>query len=282
MTISAVAVGVSEGQDPNVLRFAFAEAARLGRALRVIHVVENPVRASAVVQDLGHDFDALMAAVPFERVTIVGDAAAVLLAEAATASLLVLGAGDPALSPAHRSEVAQHVALHATAPVVVVPADSAHDSDLQSVLVTVDDARPAGGQLAYAVEAAELRDSRLEVVFGAGTTSDYPERVQHLSRLEDLVDRWRTSHPSVSIHVAVEGGHPVESCLNAGSRASLIVVGRPAGKHPRLGSRSVASRILRGAQVPVAIVPLDYVAAGDLSDLYPGKTVEERFIGSIR
>jgi len=257
MLNSPVAVGVTDGQNPDVVRFALEEAMRLDRPLRVVHVVETSSREGLFVEHLGHDLQDLLEAVPIERVTLFGDAESVLLAESGTVCRLVLGADDLALSPAHWSEVAQRVALQATVPVVVVPASSP-PAATSHVLVAVDDAQSFEGQLAYAFEAAEQRGVALCVVFGAGTMSDYPGRLRHLDRVEEILDGWRTMHPTVQVDVSVDGGNPVDSCLQAGTHASLMVIGRPAGKHPRVGSRSVASRILRAATVPVAVVPLDY------------------------
>jgi nucleotide-binding universal stress UspA family protein len=253
-----VAVGVTDGQNLDVIGFALGEAARLGSPLRIIHVVEDPAERGAWPDGIDRLLKDVTGDVPVVRVTTSGDAATLLLAESRTAWCLALGADDPALTPAHWSEVAQQVALHATIPVVVVPMARAAGPHAGHVLVAVDEAHAADGQLAYGLEAARQRGTDLDVVFGAGVTSDYPGRQVHMSRLEDIVDRWRPLHPSTSIRVSVEGGHPVESCIAAAQHASLLVVGRPQGKHPRIGSRSVASRILRGSPVPVAVVPLDY------------------------
>ncbi len=258
MLDSPVAVGITDGQNPDVIRFALAEAVRLDCALRVIHVVENHSRENAFLEDLGHDLDDLVAVVPIERVTLFGDVARVLLAESGAACRLVVGTDSSSSTLARGAEIAQQIALHATVPVVVVPMAAAPQLNSANVLVGVDDAQPVDGQMAYAIEAAEQRGVGLEVVFAAGATSDYPGRQLHWNRLEDIADRWRVSHPSVPIHVSVEGGHAVESCLAAGTHASLMVLGRPLSKHPRVGSRSVATQIMRHSKIPVAVVPVNY------------------------
>lgn len=258
MLNAPVAVGITGGHHPDVVRFAAAEAARLGRPLRIIHVSQNPSGDGDVRGDLGRVLNDLPAHVPIEHLSVSGDPATVLLAESQTACRLILGVDHLTGDGAAWSEIAQQVALHAMIPVVIVPVSSPAGAQAPHVVVAVDDAHLTDGPLAYAVEAAEQRAEPLEVVFGAGTTSDYPGRQVHLSRLEDVVDGWRLLHPSVAIRVSVEGGHPVASCVAAGAHASLMVVGRPSGKHPRVGSRSVASKIVRDSKVPVAVVPPDY------------------------
>lgn len=254
-----VTVGHVDGQNPNVVQHAVDEAIQQGRSLRVLHVVEGSN------SDDSHEWPAespdiqrLGGAV--ERVVRRGDAATVLLDECELSSCLVIGTDDPSLTPARWSEVAQQVALHATIPVIVVP-EHQPAASTSNVLVAIDEAHDARGPLAYAIDIAERRGAGLDVVFGAGTLSDYPGRLAAELRLEDLIDPWRRAHPTVVIRVSVEGGHPADSCLAAATRASLLVVGRPAHKHPRVGSRSVASRIPRHATVPVAVVPLAYTPA---------------------
>lgn len=255
MPSSPVVVGISDAHHLDAVRHAVGEAQLLGRPLRIVHVTERPTRAGESPLDLGHDVEEHLAGLQIERVTLFGEAASVLLAEAEHACRMVIGTDDPMRISTGWSDVA----LHAVAPVVVVPRGTPPGSREAPVLVAVDGLHPADGQIGFALEAAELRGTGLSVVLAAGATSDYPGRQARLGRLEDELDRWRSLHPSVSITVAVEGGHLVESCLAAGTHASLMVMGRPAGRHPRIGSRSVASRVLRHSHVPVAVVPADYV-----------------------
>ena len=257
MTRSPVTVGIADRQHRHLLGFAVAEAVRLDRPLRIVHVAESASEVSELPVDDGADLLDVPASVQVERVTLAGDAATVLLAESESAFCMILGADDPALTPAHWSEVAQQVALHATVPVTVVPLTPVPEAPAEQVLLALDEAHATEGQIAYAIDAAERRGVDLGVVFGAGASSDYPERVAHTRRLEVLLDRWRALHPALSIRVTVEGGHPVASCLEASTHASLLVVGRPERKHPRVGSRSVASRIIRHATVPVVVVPYE-------------------------
>lgn len=253
-----VVVGLTDEQSPNVIRFALDEAYRRRTSLRIVHVVAHTRGADEIIhQPDGHALKQLEH-VPVERVTLFGEATEVLLAECDRASCLVLGADDPGRAPTRRSEVAQQVALHATIPVIVVPLTAIPRGPAPLVLLAVDHAHTAAGQIAYAIEAAEERGTSLDVVAGAGVTSDYPGRMADTLRLEDVIDPWRQAHPNLPIRVLVEGGHPVDSCLEAASHACLIVVGRPESKHPRIGSRSVAASILRRAEVPVAVVPHSY------------------------
>jgi nucleotide-binding universal stress UspA family protein len=267
MLSSPVTVGYISGQDPEVIRYALREAARQGRSLRVLQVIED-TDADADADDLGHlgDLTDQLRSVPVQHETRRGDAVTVLLDECENSSCLVVGSDEHAPMLTRRSEVAQHVALHASGPVIVVPgpAPSPAHTSATAILVAVDEAHASAGQLAYAVEIAEQRHAGLEVVFGAGAGSDYPGRMADALRLEDLLDPWRGRHPAVGIHLMVEGGHPVDSCLRASQQASLLVVGRPESRHPALGPRSFASRVLRRAAVPVAVVPVDYAPTGRL------------------
>lgn len=172
---------------------------------------------------------------------------------------MVLGADDgPWVARATGAEFAHEVALVATAPVVVVPRTDLAARAASAVVVAIDDAEDMEVQLGYAFETAHRRGESLEVIYAAGTMSDYPGRLSHLARIEDHVDRWRERYPSVSVRTRVEGGHPVGACLEAGLRASVLVIGQPIGPHPRLLTRSFASRILREASGPVVVVPLHH------------------------
>lgn len=251
MPSSPVAVGTTDGQNSTAIRFAIAEAVQLDRQLRIVHV--HAGRERTAEEDIGHDLDDLPSAVTIECVTAFGDPTEALLNESEKAVCLVLPAGG----------VARQVAMHARRPVIVVPTALAVPATGARIVVGVDVKGPIGGQIAYAIEAAELRGVALEVVFAAGALSDYPERQQLLIQLEDIIDRWRLAHPRVQIHVSVEGGHAAQSCLAAGKHASLIVVGSPQSKHPRIGSWSVASKIVDRSTVPVAVVPNDYAPRTD-------------------
>jgi nucleotide-binding universal stress UspA family protein len=225
----------------------------------MIRVQQDPV----AVELLPAYLEELVARTPsdvrVELVTVMGDVVASLVAESAGASLVVLGADElPWIARATGSEISQRVAMEAAAPVVIVPRTDLGARHTSAVVVAVDDDGDVDAQLAFAFEQALVREEPLEIVYAAGTMSDYPGRLAHLDGLESRVDRWRVRFPGVQAKTLVEGGHPVRACLDAALRASLLVVGQPARAHSRLASRSFASRVLREASSPVAVVPLDW------------------------
>lgn len=253
-----VVVGITDGQNPGVIEYACEEAIRLDRPLRIVHVVEDARAHEAVRERFSPELQDRLLLVPSEEVTLFGSAEEVLLREAESASCLVLGPADPDPTSPHWSEVARHVALHAAVPVIVLPTSAVQLHHLH-VLLALDMDHFADGQIAYAIEAAQLRGTGLNVVFAAGAGSDYPHRMAHVVKLEDILDPWRARHPDVSIRVLVEGGQVVNACVAAGSHATLMVLGQPRTKRLSLESWLVGSRILHRAVVPVAVVPFDYL-----------------------
>jgi hypothetical protein len=150
------------------------------------------------------------------------------------------------------------VASHATAPVIVVPRTTLTGRRSSGIVAALDFSGELDGQLAYAFESASRQHERLRVIYAAGVTSDYPTRMSRSYLLRDVIERWRPRYPHVQVDLAVEPGHPVQTCVIASSDAALLVVGQPVGEHPRLMSQAVVARLLRRSGAPVAVVPLGY------------------------
>ena len=212
-------IGLRVNQHPDVVKYALAEAGRRRSGLRAVHVTPDLATAAPLFEGLGAD-------------------------------------ELPWIARASGLEIAQAVAMISTAPVVVVPRTDLAARQTRAVVAVVDIAQEIDPQLHFAFDEAVRRGERLEVVYAAGMLCDYKERQAHLTHLEGRVSHLQRHHPAARARCVVEGGDRVRACLDWGLHASILVVGQPARSHLRSDTRSFASRILREASAPVAVVPL--------------------------
>ena len=250
-------IGLRVNQHPDVVKYALAEAGRRKSGLRAVHVTPDLATAAPLFEGLRDLARYLAADVPVTTVVLGGDVVEALAAEACRARVVVLGADElPWIARASGLEIAQAVAMISTAPVVVVPRTDLAARQTRAVVAVVDIAQEIDPQLHFAFDEAVRRGERLEVVYAAGMLCDYKERQAHLTHLEGRVSHLQRHHPAARARCVVEGGDRVRACLDWGLHASILVVGQPARSHLRSDTRSFASRILREASAPVAVVPL--------------------------
>jgi len=277
----AVVVGVDGSPDSDrAVDWAFADAGRRGRGLHFIYavslLVDDPgapeVRESLYAQ--GRELLAAAAdrrPAEFKRdITFglaVGPPAKSLLDAGADAALLVVGSrGHGGFAGMVVGSVSQHVARHATCPVVVVRDQADAESD--RVVVGVDDSDSASAALGFAFELAAathgsmqaIRAWRAAGVGGTGivvpVTHDKLDRARgEQTMLNAALEQWVRKYPSVPVTADAKAGHAARVLCEASEHAAYVVVGsrgRGAFAGMLLGSTSQA--VLHHARCTVVVV----------------------------
>jgi len=288
---AAVVVGV-DGSEPSVaaLDWAIAEAVDRQARLRVVHSYTWPMYRE--------EFDALphgpeegglrTAAVeilakavrrvretapelPVDAVLHTGPASRRLLAEAASADLLVVGSrGLGGFAGLLLGSVSGQVATHAPCPVVVVrsAADGGSWREGQ-VVVGIEDIDASAEIVEFAMdEAARLRTGLVVVhcLPPAVTATAMPGPVVLFDdtglleseelRFADAVARWADKRPELRVISQFARIPPAWMLVEASAGARLVVVGsRGRGGFAGLLLGSVSRQLLHHAACPVAVLP---------------------------
>lgn len=187
-----------------------------------------------------------------------------LLRAAESASLLVTGShGHGRTGEALIGSVSQHLARHATCPVVVVR--PAHDPDARRIVVGVDGSRSSAAALEHACRRAEDTGETVVALHAwrvpAPSTdvwSSKPRSVDTDERerfLSESIAGVREDHPGVRLEHEVVPVPPGQALVDASAGASLVVVGsRGLGFFSGLLLGSVSQVVLHRAQCPVLVV----------------------------
>ena len=186
------------------------------------------------------------------------------LAQAAeSASVLVIGSqGHGAAGEALMGSVSQHLARHATCPVVVVREPH---GDSRRIVVGIDGSPTSAAALDYACRRAEttgetvvalhgwhVRAPSTDVWAAAPRSVDLGERERLLA---ESVAGVREDHPDVRLEQEVVLVAPERALVDASASASLLVVGsRGLGYFSGLLLGSVSQAVLHRAACPVAVV----------------------------
>ena len=193
-----------------------------------------------------------------------GPVVAELLQAAGSAAALVIGSrGHGAAGEALIGSVSQHLARHATCPVVVVR--EPHDADARRIVVGIDGSPTSAAALAYACQRAETTGETVVAIHGwhvrapstdvwasQPRTVDVGERERLLS---ESVAGVREDHPDVRLEQEVVLVAPEQALVDASASASLVVVGsRGLGWFSGLLLGSVSQAVLHRAMCPVAVV----------------------------
>jgi nucleotide-binding universal stress UspA family protein len=275
-----VVVGVDGSPDSDAaLDWAADEASARGIALQVVHStgVDRMVALSVLAPDPGDEptdevTDAAVARVrerhPDVAVTAAappGRAARDLVGLSEAADTVVVGArGVTGLREALGS-VSLQVAMHASAPVVVV---GGRPADGGPVVVGVDGSARSAAALDYAFGQAARRRVPLVVVYAwhlevvdgvIATTPGSPqyERVERHAHeaVEEMLAKGRNEHADVTVDVRVVNARPADAIVRCADDASLVVVGaRGRGGFRGLLLGSVSHEVLHRAPCPVAVV----------------------------
>jgi nucleotide-binding universal stress UspA family protein len=266
------------------VRWAAAEASRLGAELLVVHAyreewVVDPclgapglaelrgAQAAAVVADAELVAHRVVPRLAVRRETDVGDPADVLLAASRSAALVVLGnRGRGSFSSFLLGSVSQAVAAGAPCSVVVVRGRTTPVAG--PVVVGVDDSPAGAAALDAAFRQAAARGCRLAAVraFRHPEPSLIPDIAPSILWLEeglaaegkllaDLIGPLRDRHPDVQVDELVDRGDAADALVRASRRARLVVVGSR-GRGPHVGALlgSVGLNLLHHADCPVMIV----------------------------
>ncbi|MFC0032135.1 universal stress protein [Micromonospora chaiyaphumensis] len=283
---AAVVVGV-DGSEPalKAVRLAAQEAARRQRPLRVVHgfiwpllrVPVSPPAGAPPGGGLRHQAEELVAtavaeaesAAPGLRVSgeiIDGEAAAVLLGESPTATMIVLGdRGLGGFAALVVGSVAIQVASYADCPVLVARGTP---RPAGPVVVGVDGSARSQAAVDFAAEEAAVRGTRLHAVHAythpaSSGPGDMQPLVYEESELRGEEDQVLTGsliglaerRPEVPVTRAVTHARPVAALVEASREAQLLVVGRRGrGELTGLLLGSVSQGVLHRADCPVAVV----------------------------
>jgi nucleotide-binding universal stress UspA family protein len=272
---------------------AAQEAMWRGATLRIVHAFAWPYMhvplgpsevgppsgglrhaAERIVSDAMERADSVLksASSGFAEIAVTGDvidgfAAATMLAEGESASLIVLGdRGLGGFTGLLIGSVAVQVSAHATRPVLIC---RGRPDPAGPVVVGVDVTDPSSAAIDLAFDEASLRHAPLTAIAAVthapvtapggmplvGYDDDELTGEARL-RLRSILARARDAHPDVPVVAEVVHGRPRRVLANATATAALIVVGshgRGAAEGLILGS--VSQAVMRRAACPVAVTP---------------------------
>lgn len=273
---------------------AVREAVSRGTGLRLVHVYTSDERlpvgpfattiptpafeqtnrrdAEEILEEVAAQITSDHPDLTVETRAVPGEAPAAILAESATAALLVVGSrGRGGFSGLLLGSTSQRVLADAACPVVVV-----HDTSGEltgQIMVGIDTDDPCDRILAYAFDTAARRGAGLTVanVWTEPWTMSYAARrgdedgvayeQAHTDRLEQLLAPWRQKYPDVAVttrvFTAFTTGTEGTCLVEAAKEADLLILGmhsEPGHRHAnQLGP--VTQTALHHAHCPVAVVP---------------------------
>lgn len=187
-----------------------------------------------------------------------------LVQASGSASVLVIGSeGHGAAGEALIGSVSQHLARHATCPVVVVR--QPRDDEARRIIVGIDGSSTSTAALAYACRRAETTGETVVALHGwhvrAPSTDVWasePRNVDVGERerlLAESVAGVREDHPDLHLEQEVVLVKPDKALVDASASASLVVVGsRGLGYFSGLLLGSVSQAVLHRATCPVVVV----------------------------
>lgn len=273
---AAVLVGTDGSPSSDrAIGWAADEAARSGRELRILHVLETPTK-TAPGKTAG-DTDALVDSwtpvlrgaqdlalrrrpdLKVETMLVHDrDIAAGLRQYAGEATEVVIGhRGRGGFAELLLGSTALHLAGHFPGPVVVVRGRD--DGTAGEIVAGVDLAEDPAPALDHAFAAASARGARVRALhvwrpaplaYEAGVDLERTSDV-YRGQLASILVSWRKRHPGVEVVEDVVIGHPVEALTLASAKADLVVVGSR-GRTLPLGS--VSHGAIHHARCPVAVV----------------------------
>ncbi|MGO9783459.1 MAG: universal stress protein [Streptosporangiaceae bacterium] len=269
-------------QAGRAVEWAAREAVRRGATLRIVSVPAMPSRmraydsSPATVAHFMREYSAaaLSAAakragevaprLPADTELLTGPPATALIASAAGAAMLVVGArGGGGFGAMALGSVSRYAALHAPGPVVVAREDTM--AVHRKVAVGVADPAEAGDSLGFAFEEASLRGARLTVVHAVhhfrlaaprhGPVAPGPGEAAAAAELEKVLAEWQDKYPEVRVQPEVVWGHPGQVLAGYSAHVDLLVVGRHGVPEGAANIGSILHPVLGHAHSAVAIIP---------------------------
>jgi nucleotide-binding universal stress UspA family protein len=284
MNIRNIVVGVDGSAESDAaLRWAAREARQRGADLTVLHAherglyeIRTPLEEAhqrdlqrieqAIVDSALTEVRSLAPTVEVRGETTDSGAADGLIQASGDGAMVVVGSrGRGGFAGLLLGSVSQHVATHATGPVVVVREIADHTDG--RVVVGVEEGEGSDVALAMAFEEAALHSSRIVALhaylLGVRTwgldlppdvEDEHPRESAESDRLTATVARWREKYPTVQVDIAVVEGQPAGRLVDASIGAQLVVVGsRGRGGFAGLLLGSVGLHLLHHAECPVLI-----------------------------
>jgi nucleotide-binding universal stress UspA family protein len=187
-----------------------------------------------------------------------------LLRAAESSSSVVIGSrGHGRVEEAMLGSVSQHLARHATCPVVVVR--EARDPASRRIVVGIDGSETSMAALRYACRRAEITRETVVAILawhvGVPSTNVWDSQAhgvdtdEHELLLAESIGGIRADHPDVHVEHEVVAVAPARCLVDASASASLVVVGsRGRGFFRGMLLGSVSQAVLHGATCPVAVV----------------------------
>ncbi len=272
-------------QAGRAVEWAALEAVRRGATLRIVSVPAMPSRmraydsSPATVAHFMREYSvaALSAAakrasevaprLPADTELLTGAPATALIASAAGAAMLVVGArGGGGFGAMALGSVSRYAALHAPCPVVVAREDTM--AVHRKVAVGVADPAEAGDSLGFAFEEASLRGARLTAVHAVhavhhfrlasprhGPAAPGPGEAATAAELEKVLAEWQDKYPEVRVQPEVVWGHPGQVLAGYSAHVDLLVVGRHGIPEGAASIGSILHPVLGHAHSAVAIIP---------------------------
>jgi nucleotide-binding universal stress UspA family protein len=272
-------------QAGRAVEWAAREAVRRGATLRIVSVPAMPSRmraydsSRATVAHSMREYSvaALSAAakragevaprLPADTELLTGPPATALIAGAAGAAMLVVGArGGGGFGAMALGSVSRYAALHAPCPVVVAREDTM--AVHRKVAVGVAHPAEAGDSLGFAFEEASLRGARLTTVhavhavhhFRLGATrhsaaAPGPGETPDVAELDQALAEWQDKYPEVRVQPEVVWGHPGQVLAGYSAHVDLLVIGRHGVPEGVASIGSILHPVLGHAHCAVAIIP---------------------------
>lgn len=263
------------------LEWAAAESLRTGARIQVLVVNEVPPPAwgdaagmAVVTEGFVLDSSALLEQAKTSLADAgvstpviqqrAGHVAGELLRAAASASTVVIGSrGHGRTGEALLGSVSQHIARHATCPVVVVR--EPHDAEARRIVVGIDGSQTSAAALDYACRRAEATGETVVAIHGWKVRAPSTDVWNSTARSIDTADRElllaesvagvRADHPDVRLEQEAVPVAPDKCLVDASASASLVVVGsRGRGFFSGMLLGSVSQAVLHRATCPVAVV----------------------------
>lgn len=187
-----------------------------------------------------------------------------LLTAAESASTLVVGSsGHGRAGEALLGSVSQHLARHASCPVVVVR--EPRDAEARRIVVGIDGSPTSTAALEYACRRAETTGETVVAIHGWhfrepstdvwSSTTPTVDTAERELLLAESIAGVRDDHPDVRLEHEVVAVPPARCLVDASASASLLVVGsRGLGFFTGMLLGSVSQAVLHGATCPVAVV----------------------------